>query len=99
MTPASHDPLQPWHALATDTAVAELQTDPVHGLAPEQAAMLALQLLFTYAPGMNRFFHSAQIPASAWLGIDGAGLCAHVLVGIEKWIRSRAQKKSADNHS
>ncbi len=55
------------------------------------AVMLALQLLFTYAPPMNRFFHSAPLPGEAWIGIAGAGLVAHILVGIEKWLRRGAR--------
>ncbi len=49
--------------------------------------MLTLQLLFTYLPAMNRFFHSAPLPASAWLGILGFGVGAWVLVALEKQIR------------
>ncbi|NNC90113.1 MAG: cation-transporting P-type ATPase [Akkermansiaceae bacterium] len=56
------------------------------------AAMLGLQLLFTYLPAMNHFFQSAPIPAGAWPGIVAAGLSAYVLVGIEKWLRRRSAK-------
>ncbi len=55
------------------------------------AVMLVLQLLFTYLPVMNRFFQSAPIPATAWLGIVGAGLATSLVVGAEKWLRSRIE--------
>ena len=37
------------------------------------AAMIAAQLLFTYAPFMNRLFHTAPIAAEAWLHILAVG--------------------------
>jgi magnesium-transporting ATPase (P-type) len=59
------------------------------------AAMIAAQLLFTYAPFMNRLFHTAPIDAEAWLHIVGVGLAGFAAVGAEKWIRARAQPKRA----
>jgi magnesium-transporting ATPase (P-type) len=50
-------------------------------------AMLGAQLLFTYAPVMNRLFHSAPISLDAWLRILGVGVAAFAIVGFEKWIR------------
>jgi cation-transporting P-type ATPase F len=47
-----------------------------------------LQLVFTYAPVMNRFLHTAPIEASAWLRIFGVALAALVVVEIEKKIRA-----------
>jgi len=47
-----------------------------------------LQLVFTYAPMMNRFLHTAPIEASAWLRILGVALAALVVVEIEKKIRA-----------
>ena len=49
--------------------------------------MLAGQLLFTYAPVMNRLFHSAPIDAGAWLRIAGVSALALVAVEFEKWLR------------
>jgi cation-transporting ATPase F len=49
---------------------------------------VVLQLLFTYAPMMNRFLQTAPIDASAWLRILGVAAGAFVLVEIEKKIRS-----------
>jgi magnesium-transporting ATPase (P-type) len=50
-------------------------------------AMLAAQLLFTYAPVMNNLFHTAPIAAGAWLRIGAVACAAFVAVEIEKWIR------------
>jgi magnesium-transporting ATPase (P-type) len=47
-----------------------------------------LQLVFTCAPMMNRFLHTAPIEASAWLRIFGVALAALVVVEIEKKIRA-----------
>jgi Ca2+-transporting ATPase len=58
-------------------------------------AMLALQLLFTYLPAMNRLFHSAPVRAEAWIGIAAMALCSYGLVGLEKWLRARAERGPA----
>jgi cation-transporting P-type ATPase F len=50
-------------------------------------AMIAAQLFFTYAPVMNRLFHSAPISGEAWLRIVGVGLVVFLVVGLEKWLR------------
>lgn len=47
------------------------------------------QLVFTYAPVMNRFVHTAPIDASAWLRILGVALVALIIVEVEKKIRRR----------
>lgn len=54
--------------------------------------MIALQLLFTYAPFMNKLFHTAPISATAWLRIVAVALTAFVVVEIEKAIRPQAAK-------
>jgi len=51
--------------------------------------MVALQLLFTYAPFMNRFFHSAPIGWDAWWRILLTAVAAYAIVGLEKWVRRR----------
>jgi magnesium-transporting ATPase (P-type) len=56
------------------------------------AAMLAAQFLFTYAPFMNQLFHTAPLPAEAWLHIVAVGLVAFIAVGLEKWIRARVEQ-------
>ena len=49
--------------------------------------MLAAQMLFTYAPFMNRLFHSAPLALSHWIPIIATGLARSLLVGFEKWVR------------
>jgi len=51
--------------------------------------MIALQLLYTYAPFMNIAFKSAPLEARLWLPIIGAGLVAFVAVEAEKLLRRR----------
>ncbi len=50
-------------------------------------AMLGAQLLFTYAPVMNKLFHTAPIDAESWLRIVGVAAVAFLAVELEKWIR------------
>jgi Ca2+-transporting ATPase len=49
-------------------------------------AMIALQLLFTYAPTMNALFHSAPIGLDAWWRILAIAAFAYFIVGVEKTI-------------
>lgn len=58
------------------------------------AACVLLQLLFTYAPFMNRLFGTEPLSAAAWLHCIGVGLTVFVLVELEKlvfriWLRPR----------
>lgn len=55
--------------------------------------MLGLQALFTYAPAMNRFFHSAPIALDAWGRIFLVGLLIFIIFEIEKWFRFRVPRK------
>ena len=50
-------------------------------------AMLGAQLLFTYAPVMNRLFHTTGIHAESWLRISMVAIVAFIAVEVEKWIR------------
>lgn len=50
------------------------------------ALMIALQLLFTYSPFMNRGFHSAPIDWLSWVEIVLAGLVTLIVVEVEKWL-------------
>ena len=59
------------------------------------AAMLAAQLVLTYAPVMNRLFHTAPMAAEAWLHVFAVGLAAFAAVGLEKWIRARMARSRA----
>jgi cation-transporting ATPase F len=50
-------------------------------------AMLGAQLLFTYAPVMNKLFHTAPINTESWLRIAAVAGVAFLVVELEKWIR------------
>jgi Ca2+-transporting ATPase len=49
--------------------------------------MLGAQMLFTYAPVMNRLFHTAPIDAESWLRILAVAVISFLAVEFEKWIR------------
>ena len=52
--------------------------------------LIALQLLFTYAPAMQRLFHSEPLPAASWGLILSLGLLLFLAVEAEKaWLRRR----------
>jgi len=55
-------------------------------------AMIVLQLLFTYAPVMNRVFHSAPISLADWLLIALIAVAVYVIIGLEKWVRLHVLK-------
>ena len=56
------------------------------------AAMLLVQLLFTYAPAMNRIFASAPIGLADWGRILLFGLASYLIIELEKWLtRPRAR--------
>ena len=48
------------------------------------AAMIGVQLLFTYAPFMNRLFHTAPISLESWLRIVAIGLIIFIAVELKK---------------
>ena len=48
------------------------------------ATMMAVQLLFTYLPVMNRVFHTAPLSGQSWLRILAAGAIVFAVVEIEK---------------
>ena len=54
------------------------------------AAMVALQMLFTYLPAFNRFLQSEPIDLAAWGRILLAGLVGYLVIELEKWLRRRA---------
>jgi cation-transporting P-type ATPase F len=58
------------------------------------AAMIASQLLYTYAPFMNTIFQSAPIGINSWLRILAISAIIYLIVGIEKMITNRLQRKS-----
>ena len=51
--------------------------------------MVLLQMLFTYAPFMNRIFGSAPMSAGLWLDVLGVSVAIFLLVDLDKWIRRR----------
>jgi len=52
-------------------------------------AMIAAQLLITYAPVLNRLFHTAPLPWDVWVRIVAVGVVAAAVIGLEKWLRQR----------
>jgi magnesium-transporting ATPase (P-type) len=60
------------------------------------ATMTAFQLLYTYNPVMNRMFGSVPIEASEWILILAVAAFAYVLVGTEKWLHRRADRRQGD---
>ena len=62
-------------------------------------AMLAAQLLLTYAPVMNRLFHTAPVSAGAWLRITAVAAFTFAAVELEKWVRYRRPKREAQTAS
>lgn len=55
-------------------------------------ALAALQALFTYAPVMNRLFHTAPIGLASWARIGAVAATVFATVEIEKWIRFGATR-------
>lgn len=55
--------------------------------------MVALQILFTYAPGMNAIFETAPIDEIAWLAILAISSFLYGLVEMEKTIRGNIEKR------
>ena len=51
------------------------------------ATMAVAQLLFTYAPLMNRMFHTAPIGLMDWVHILAVGLAIYLVIGVEKTFR------------
>ncbi|MCU0677730.1 MAG: cation transporting ATPase C-terminal domain-containing protein, partial [Myxococcota bacterium] len=59
--------------------------------------MLGAQLLFTYAPFMNRLFHTAPIEWFWWLWFTGAGMIVLAVIELKKWVgRARARAGSRE---
>jgi len=60
------------------------------------AAMAAAQLLFTYAPLMNRLFHAAPIGLVDWLHILAVGLVIYLVIGAEKTFRRHRETRGSE---
>jgi cation-transporting ATPase F len=52
------------------------------------------QIAITYLPSMNTVFQTAPIGAAAWLRIFGIAAGISVVVGVEKWLRTRGANGS-----
>ncbi len=50
------------------------------------ALIVGLQLLFTYAPFMQKLFHTAALGVDAWVRIVLIATSIYVIVEIEKWL-------------
>jgi cation-transporting ATPase F len=59
------------------------------------AAMLFLQLLFIYLPGLHHVFHSAPVGVSSWLRILAVGCIIYAVVELEKGIRCVMTRRPA----
>lgn len=59
------------------------------------AAMVAVQIAFTYLPFMNMAFHTGPLDADAWLRILAVALAASTIVAFEKWLRARVEPHQA----
>lgn len=58
------------------------------------AIAIGLQMAFTYAPFMNRLFHTAPFPAEEWIKIVIIGSLISLVVGIDKWIVNLVSQKT-----
>lgn len=59
-------------------------------------AQTVAQLAITYVPAMNTLFQTAPIDAQAWLRIVGLATLAVLVVAVDKSLRARAARGSAD---
>lgn len=92
-----------------DSVPADLRFIKVRSLQVEEAALTgesvaaqkcvevlpATQLLSTYAPFMNRLFHSAPISGLAWLKIICIGAVVFGTIEFKKWSDARRQARVA----
>jgi calcium-translocating P-type ATPase len=54
--------------------------------------LILLQLIFVYAPFMNRWFHTAPVSAGDWLLPIGVGLAIFLVIEIEKAVVRRLKR-------
>ena len=57
------------------------------------AAMLFIQIVYTYLPLMNRLFQSASIGADSWARIILSGVATYFIVEAEKKLRNNRKNK------
>jgi cation-transporting ATPase F len=53
------------------------------------AAMVALQVVYTYVPFMNVLFHSSPISFTDWLMCLSVGVGIYLVIECEKWLLNR----------
>jgi cation-transporting P-type ATPase F len=58
--------------------------------------MIALQLLLTYIPLMNRMFDTAPIGVLSWALILLASVSICALIEFEKWVGLRLSTRTSD---
>jgi Ca2+-transporting ATPase len=63
------------------------------------SAMVAVQLVFTYAPVMHATFHTAAIDLGAWIRIAAVSALSFAIVEIEKWVRVARDRTRQANRS
>ena len=51
--------------------------------------LLVFQLLFTYAPPMQRLFGTADLDVLAWARVAAVGIAVFLCVELEKWLGAR----------
>ncbi|MCB2000053.1 MAG: cation transporting ATPase C-terminal domain-containing protein, partial [Rhodoferax sp.] len=56
--------------------------------------LIALQLLFTYAPTLQHVFQTTALDAASWALIVALGLAKFLVVEAEKWILRRNRIRS-----
>ncbi|MBK8133871.1 MAG: HAD-IC family P-type ATPase [Gammaproteobacteria bacterium] len=62
------------------------------------AALISLQLLFTYTPLAQRLFQVTPLDAWSWLVILAAALGIFIAVAAEKWLFGRRGRRMAAGH-
>ena len=55
--------------------------------------MVALQLVFTYGPFMERLFEPRSVDFIQGTEIIGTGVALYALLEVEKWLRRRCQAR------
>ncbi|KAF0157398.1 MAG: Ca2+-transporting ATPase [Syntrophaceae bacterium] len=61
--------------------------------------MIVFQLLYTYAPFMNKIFQSAPISGRDWVIIIVIALAVYGIIGLEKWLRQRIFIRQGKKHA
>lgn len=57
-----------------------------------EVLIVLIQILFTYAPFMNKLFGRTPMSLYYWLDVLAVSIAAYILIEIEKWLRRRREK-------